>query len=165
MQITIDPKGFVLCQGHQWRCALGRGGVHRKISEGDGITPVGTWGLGQVFYRSDRLRGPETGLEAIAIAPDWGWCDDPSHADYNQRITLPHPASHEALWREDAVYDVVVEVLYNTNPITAGLGSAIFIHVARPNYEPTEGCIALELNDLLALLTLCNNHVQLSISD
>lgn len=164
MLITVDPKGYVLCQGQKWRCALGRGGVHPKINEGDGITPVGTWGLGQVYYRADRLAAPETGLQVTAIDPHWGWCDDPSHADYNQRITLPHPASHETLWREDAVYDVVVEVLYNADPIKPGLGSAIFMHVARSGYTSTEGCIVLELGDLLALLKLCIKSTKLTIS-
>lgn len=163
MHITVDPQGFVLCQGHKWRCALGRGGVAHKISEGDGITPVGTWSLGQVFYRADRLPAPQTGLQVTAMDPHWGWCDDPSHADYNQRITLPHPASHEALWREDALYDVVVEVLYNTDPIKPGLGSAIFMHVAGSGYTSTEGCIALETNDLLALLKLCIKSTKLDI--
>lgn len=156
MIINVDPAGFVLCQGHTWRCALGRGGVRTDKREGDGATPAGTWALGRVFYRADRVNAPETGLKAISMQSDWGWCDDPKHADYNRLITLPHPARHEDLWREDSVYDVVVEILYNTDPVEAEHGSAIFMHVAKPDYSPTEGCIALKCDDLLALLRLCN---------
>jgi len=86
-----------------------------------------------------------------------GWCDDPSHADYNRLITLPHPAHHETLWRDDQVYDLIVEILYNSEHIEAGHGSAIFMHVAKPGYTPTEGCIALKYDDLFALLRMCND--------
>lgn len=156
MQIHIDPSGFVVCQGHKWRCALGRGGINVDKTEGDGVTPAGDWALGRVFYRADRLDAPATGLIVHATQSDWGWCDDPAHTDYNRLITLPHPASHEALWRTQAVYDVVVEILYNCAPVKAAAGSAIFMHIAKSGYTLTEGCIALKLEDLLALLRLCN---------
>lgn len=163
MRIDVDPHGFVLCQGQKWRCALGRGGVRPEKVEGDGVTPAGTWALGRVFYRADRLEPPATALKTVAMEPTHGWCDDPAHADYNRLITLPHPARHEELWREATVYDVVVEVLYNTNPVQPGLGSAIFMHVAKPGYTPTEGCIALEIQDLLDLLQLCNEDAEVHI--
>lgn len=163
MRIDVDPDGFVLFRGHKWRCALGRGGVRADKFEGDGTTPAGDWALGRVYYRADRLDCPDTKLEVIALQRDWGWCDDPTHADYNRLVTLPHPARHEDLWRNEAVYDVVVEVLYNTNPIQPDRGSAIFMHVAKRGYTPTEGCIALNIDDLLALLQLCNKDAVLSI--
>lgn len=157
MHVQVVTTGFVVFADHQLRCALGRGGLKIHKMEGDGATPVGTFALGRVFYRADRLKHPpQTGLQTIPITPDMGWCDDPNHADYNQLIALPHPARHERLWRDDGVYDVVVEVLYNTDPIVAGRGSAIFIHVAKPDYTPTEGCIALNMHELLVLLSLCN---------
>lgn len=156
MIIDIDPNGYASCGEHRWRCALGKGGLHIHKREGDGITPVGEYALGRVFYRPDRNpTPPETGLETYAIDMDWGWCDDPDHPDYNTLITLPHPAHHERLWRDDDLYDVVVEVLYNSAPIIAGRGSAIFMHIAKPDYAPTEGCIALKKDDLLALLRMC----------
>lgn len=156
MSFTVDPAGFVIGTTHRWRCALGRGAIVHAKTEGDGATPAGTWALGRVFYRPDRMAAPQTGLQTIPLKPHWGWCDDPTHPDYNRLITLPHPARHEILWREDAVYDVVVELLYNTDPVVPNRGSAIFMHVAKPDYTPTEGCIALALNDLLELLQLCN---------
>lgn len=165
MMIEVDSAGFVLFAQKRLRCALGRGGLQSPKIEGDGATPMGSFALGRVFYRADRLTPPpQTGLDLIPISPDMGWCDDPDHGDYNQLITLPHPARHECLWREDRIYDVVVEVLYNTDPIVAGRGSAIFIHVAKPDYTPTEGCIALNLQDLLILLSSCNKGDLITIS-
>lgn len=139
-------------------CALGRGGVRLDKAEGDGATPVGSWPLRRVWYRADRLAGaPQTGLAMRRIAEADGWCDDSASPDYNRPIILPHPARHERLWREDSVYDVVVELGYNDDPPVRGRGSAIFLHVARPGYPPTEGCIALALGDVLAFLRHCQS--------
>ncbi|OEJ64115.1 L,D-transpeptidase family protein [Magnetovibrio blakemorei] len=157
MNVQVVTDGFVIFADHRLRCAWGRGGFKIHKLEGDGATPVGAFALGRVFYRADRLTPPpQTGLQTIPITPHMGWCDDPNHTDYNQLITLPHPARHECLWRDDEVYDVIVDVLYNTDPIIAGRGSAIFIHVAKPDYSPTEGCIALNLQGLMILLSKCN---------
>ena len=163
MQIWIEPDGYVRAGTHRWRCALGRGGLKAAKREGDGATPAGVYALGRVFYRADRLGEPRTGLPVVSLAPAMGWCDDPQHADYNQLITLPHPAHHEKMWRAEAIYDVVVEIHYNMDPIVPGLGSAIFLHIAKPQYTPTEGCIALEIKDLLELLSLCNEGDAVSI--
>lgn len=156
MQLHVDPTGFIRIQDASWPIALGRGGISANKREGDGATPAGLWPLGRVFFRPDRLDAPTTGLKVTALRPDWGWCDDPDYPDYNTLITLPHPARHEDMWRDDGLYDIVIEVLYNTTPARPGLGSAIFIHVAKPDYSPTEGCIALNKDDLLALLRLLN---------
>ena len=164
MILEVDPLGAIALDRTRWICALGRGGVRSDKHEGDGATPVGTFALGRVFYRPDRLQTPpQTGLPVVPLQPDWGWCDDPDHADYNTLITLPHPAHHEILWREDHLYDVVVEIHHNTGPIVAGDGSAIFMHVAKPDYTPTEGCIAMKLNDLLDLLQMCIEPVSVHI--
>lgn len=141
MRILIDPDGFVLCGAHRWRCALGRGDVGVKNAEGDGVTPIGTHRLGRVFWRADRLNAPQTALSCTPISPNMGWCDDPASPDYNRLISLPNDASHEKMWRDDGLYDLVVEVLFNTDPIVPGKGSAIFIHVAKPDYSPTEAVL------------------------
>ncbi len=86
------------------------------------------------------------------LAPDDGWCDDPNHPDYNRMVRLPHPARHETLWRADAVYDIIGVLGWNDAPVVRRAGSAIFLHVARPDLAPTEGCIALKLPDLRRLL-------------
>ncbi len=140
---------------HEVRCALGRSGVTPAESkrEGDGASPIGIWPIRQVLWRADRLARPETRLPLIEIIPEAGWCDDPADPFYNRPVILPYPACHEKLWREDHVYDVIVELGYNDDPAMPGKGSAIFLHVARPDYSPTEGCVACALPDLLALLS------------
>ena len=138
--------------GRAWRCALGRGGIRADKREGDGATPVGRFALRRLLYRADRLAAPPTALPVAPIGPHDGWCDDPAHPAYNRPVTLPFAASHERLWRDDAVYDVIVVLGHNDAPPAPGLGSAIFLHVARPDLAPTEGCVALALPDLLDLL-------------
>ena len=120
--------------------------------EGDGASPIGVWPLKQVFYRADRVDEPVTGLPTGPILEDMGWCDAPGDANYNRLVQRPYPASHEALWRDDHVYDIVVELAHNDNPPIAHLGSAIFMHIAKPDYSPTQGCAALRLEDLLCVL-------------
>ena len=169
MEIYVESPGFVTWTGtdgqeHRARCALGRGGVGGKTGEGDGVTPVGQYPLRSVMIRSDRVAMPQTALPVSMIMKNDGWCDDPASPDYNKRVALPHAASHEELWRDDRLYDVIVEVGYNDDPVEAGRGSAIFMHTSRPDYMPTEGCIALELNDLLELLKPCNGDTLLVIS-
>jgi len=135
-----------------WRCAIGRGGLGEKGGEGDGITPVGRWSMRRVLYRADRMEKPATALPCQAIAPDDGWCDDPADPAYNRPVRLPYPASHETMTRDDQLYDVVVVLAHNDDPVVPGAGSAIFLHVARDDYGPTEGCVALALPDLLEVL-------------
>jgi L,D-peptidoglycan transpeptidase YkuD (ErfK/YbiS/YcfS/YnhG family) len=139
------------------RCALGRAGATPATvkSEGDGATPLGIWPLRRVLYRPDKVgEAPVTGLPALPLAPDDGWCDDPADRGYNTPVKRPYPASHEALWRDDGLYDVVVVLGHNDDPVIPGAGSAIFLHVAREGYAPTDGCVALAMADLLDLLKL-----------
>lgn len=163
MDILVDPSGYLAFGELRYACALGRGGVGIKDAEGDGISPIGTFALGRVWWRTDRLKRPETQLHTFEITENTGWCDDPGDDDYNRLIALPHPAHHERLWRADHAYDVVVEVAFNTDPIKPGKGSAIFIHVAQPDYSPTEGCIALGVQDLLHVLRGANESTRLVI--
>ncbi|HMP63858.1 MAG TPA: L,D-transpeptidase family protein [Phenylobacterium sp.] len=115
---------------------------------------MGAWPLRRVLYRPDRGPAPRTALPVSPITPDDGWCDDPAHPDYNRPVKRPFDASHEALWREDGLYDLVVVLGHNDDPPVAPLGSAIFLHLAKPDYAPTEGCIALARPDLEAVLAL-----------
>jgi L,D-peptidoglycan transpeptidase YkuD (ErfK/YbiS/YcfS/YnhG family) len=155
MDIVVLGQDRVMWRGRSVRCTLGRSGLTLGKREGDGATPIGCWPLRRVLFRPDRVAAPETRLPTAPLRPEDGWCDDPGHADYNRPVTLPHPARCEELWRADGVYDVIVVLGHNDDPPVAGLGSAIFLHVARPAYEPTEGCVALALPDLLALLKDC----------
>jgi L,D-peptidoglycan transpeptidase YkuD (ErfK/YbiS/YcfS/YnhG family) len=136
------------------RCALGRSGVKPAIDkrEGDGASPIGRWPIRRVMWRADKLTAPETALPMSPIRQADGWCDAADDPRYNQPVTHPYPASAEQLWRADDVYDVIVVLGHNDCPVVAGMGSAIFMHVARPDFSPTQGCVALALPDLLAVL-------------
>lgn len=165
MDIMVFPSGRIAWNGRVRSCALGRSGFRADKREGDGATPIGNFVLRRVLYRPDRLvKAPRTGLPVAPLAPEDGWCDDPAHPDYNRPVTLPHPASCERLWREDGVYDVIVVLGHNDDPPVPGSGSAIFMHVARPDYSPTEGCVALALPDLLELLGACMPADRIRIS-
>ncbi len=149
---VVQPDGLLLAPGLRLRATLGRGGVRADKREGDGATPVGLLPLRRVLYRADRLRPPSCAVPIEPLSPRDGWCDDQEDADYNRKVTLPHPARHEALWRADAVYDVIGVLGWNDAPVRKGRGSAIFLHVSRPDRALTEGCVALTLPDLLRLL-------------
>lgn len=136
------------------RCALGPAGVKPAAAkrEGDGASPAGIWSIREVLYRADRGPPPVTELRVRAMTPDDGWCDDPADPQYNRPVTLPYPASAEAMWRDDEIYDIVVILGHNDDPPIRGLGSAIFLHICRPGYPPTQGCVAIarrHLEDLL----------------
>ena len=145
-------RGVVALGGRQVPCALGRAGRTVRKREGDGATPTGRFTLLRVLYRPDRGRRPTTGLPVGAIRPSDGWCDAPADRNYNRDVRLPYPASAERLWRDDALYDIVIVISHNRCPRVRGAGSAVFIHLARPGHLPTEGCVALARRDLLLLL-------------
>ncbi len=154
MDLVVDGRGRAVWTGRRMRCALGRAGIvpARDKREGDGATPAGRWLMRAVLFRADRLGEIVTPLAARALSPDDGWCDDPADPEYNRPVRLPYRAHCERLWRADHVYDVIVPLGYNDDPAIPGRGSAIFLHVARPRFAPTAGCIALAPADLLALL-------------
>lgn len=149
--------------GQHYRCAIGKGGFSGDKREGDGCTPVGTFALRECWYRLDRLPPPETGLLLRIIHENDGWCDDSDSADYNTHVKLPYGHSHEHLWRDDHVYDLIVPMGYNDDPVITGKGSAIFMHVAKPEYAPTEGCVALALEDLLEIITDLSGETHIKI--
>lgn len=163
MEILVEPSGFLTWQTYRVRCALGRGGVRIDKREGDGATPAGAFPLRRLLFRTDRLDRPVTGLPVDPIRADDGWCDDPKDPAYNRPVRLPFAASHEKLWRDDALYDLVAVVGHNDDPPVPGMGSAIFLHVAKPDWGPTEGCVALTRDDLLRLLTDCDETASIRI--
>jgi L,D-peptidoglycan transpeptidase YkuD (ErfK/YbiS/YcfS/YnhG family) len=152
VEASVHPDGTLIWRGQTLRCALGLGGVGVEKEEGDGATPAGLLPLRRVFYRADRVPPPRCSLPIEPISQTDGWCDDPTHRDYNRIVHLPHDARHEELWRRDEVYDIVAVLGWNDQPVVKGRGSAIFLHVARPDYAPTEGCVALAMQDLLRIL-------------
>ena len=164
MEIMVWPPGTLTWHTKRVPCAIGRGGIIVAKKEGDGTTPAGSFPLRRVHYRPDRLAVPATGLAVRALKTEDGWCDDPADDAYNRLVTRPFKASLEILWRQDRVYDLIVELGHNDDPVKPGLGSAIFVHVATPDFSPTEGCIALALEDLLDLLGNCGEGDRLSVS-
>lgn len=132
--------------------AIGRGGIKALKREGDGGTPSGRWPIRALLYRQDRGKRPFAPFPTRPICPFDGWCDDPASRNYNRPVRLPATASAEGMYRADHLYDLVLVLGYNDRPRIKGRGSAIFVHLARPGYTPTEGCIALSRRDFLALL-------------
>jgi L,D-peptidoglycan transpeptidase YkuD (ErfK/YbiS/YcfS/YnhG family) len=154
MDLRVSADGILSWPGGRARAALGRAGLRASAAkrEGDGATPIGAWPLRLVLWRADRLAAPATRLAVQPIAPDDGWCDAPADPLYNRRVLLPYPASAEHLWREDRLYDLIVVLGYNDAPIKPGAGSAVFLHLAAPDYQPTQGCVAAALPDLARML-------------
>lgn len=136
--------------------ALGRSGTGFDKREGDGRTPAGIWRILQVRYRPDHGPRPNTRLPCIPLRRDDGWCDDPADRRYNRPVRLPlggrRAISHERMWREDELYDLMLVLDHNTRPRVARHGSAVFVHLARPGFAPTAGCVALRRADLRRLL-------------
>lgn len=144
-------------------CVLGRGGLTRNKREGDGSTPVGCFKLVRVLYRADRVARPSTGLPVHALRANDGWCDDPLDGRYNRPVRLPFAPSHEGMWRDDRLYDIVVVLDCNVAPCVRGRGSAIFFHVAREGFAPTQGCVAVAPEAMRRLLTMAGDNAVMCI--
>ncbi|MGH6989840.1 MAG: L,D-transpeptidase family protein [Stellaceae bacterium] len=157
MDLIVFEDGHAEWGGRRFPCAMGRGGIRRDKREGDGATPAGSWRMRALLFRPDRVaRTPLTGLPLRALRPEDGWCDDPADPLYNKPVKLPYQAHAEAQWREDGVYDLIIVIGYNDDPPRPGTGSAIFLHLARPDFSPTEGCIALARDDLSVVIREAN---------
>jgi L,D-peptidoglycan transpeptidase YkuD (ErfK/YbiS/YcfS/YnhG family) len=156
-------RGLAICGLAAYPCALGSAGILVRKSEGDSGTPAGCWSLLRVLYRADRIIRPVTFLPVQAISRDDGWCDAPDDRNYNSCVKLPYPVSAEKMWREDEIYNLVVVLDHNTRPKKRGRGSAVFIHLARAGFTPTQGCIAFKEHDLRMLLEACGPGSAISI--
>lgn len=152
----IPHRGRIVAGALSFPCVFGKGGLTPRKTEGDGGTPIGRWPLRDVIYRADRGPRPRTRLPVRPILPTDGWCDAPQDRNYNRIVTLPYAASAERLWRDDHLYDLIVVLGYNDRPRIRGRGSAIFMHLARSGFQPTEGCLALKEHHLRLLLLTCS---------
>jgi L,D-peptidoglycan transpeptidase YkuD (ErfK/YbiS/YcfS/YnhG family) len=150
--IIVKKSGYLKYKNIKFRCALGKGGVKKKEKEGDNITPKGTFKILNIYYRADRIKKLKLFIKKIKIKKNMGWCDDPKSQYYNKQIRLPSRFSHEKLYRHDNLYDLIAVINYNIKPIIKNKGSAIFLHIAKKNYEPTKGCIAIKKRDFLLLI-------------
>jgi L,D-peptidoglycan transpeptidase YkuD (ErfK/YbiS/YcfS/YnhG family) len=145
-------------------CAVGRNGVTRNKAEGDGATPAGAFPLRRLLYRPDRVARVATGLPMRALRPEDAWCDDPGAPEYNTLVRAPFGRRTETLWRDDTLYDVIIVIGYNDDPVIPGRGSAIFLHVAREGLTGTEGCVAVALATLLQVARLCTPATVIDIA-
>jgi len=162
--IIINKSGFLKYRDHKFKCALGKAGIGIKKTEGDNITPKGNFKIIKVYYRKDKIKKVHTKLRLIQIKKKMGWCTDPNNKDYNKQIKLPTKFNHEKLYRSDSLYDLILFINYNTNPIIKKRGSAIFIHFAKKKYNPTAGCIALKKKDLIQLLRIIKKNTKVFIN-
>ena len=161
--IIIKKSGYLEYKNLKFRCALGKAGIKNKKKEGDNITPEGTFKIIKVYYRPDKIKNIAISIKKKKIKKNIGWCDDPVSNSYNKEIKLPSRFSHEKLYRKDNLYDLILVLNYNTNPIIKNKGSAIFIHIAKKKYEPTAGCIALKKKDLVEIIKKIKKKTKIKI--
>jgi L,D-peptidoglycan transpeptidase YkuD (ErfK/YbiS/YcfS/YnhG family) len=144
--------------------ALGRGGIAANKREGDGATPRGRFRLLRLWWRADRLTRPVTSLPVRRIRADDGWCENPEDRRYNRPIRLAPNGPGDRLTRADHLYDLIIELDHNTRPRIKRRGSAVFIHIARPGFAPTAGCVALKADDLKRLLSSLDTNSIIAIT-
>jgi L,D-peptidoglycan transpeptidase YkuD (ErfK/YbiS/YcfS/YnhG family) len=145
-------EGLLNAGGTVFRCALGRGGISARKREGDGATPLGPMRILSGYFRGDHVSGRRTRLPMMPIHAALGWCEVPDDRNYNRPVRMPYPVSHEHMRRGDRLYDFCLVLDYNIRPRLRGRGSAIFLHLARPGFTPTQGCVAVERKVMERLL-------------
>ena len=162
MHILIN-KNYLTYNKLKIKCAIGKKGIGYKRKEGDLITPSGQYKIKFVLYREDRVK-ILTKLKKKVIKKNMGWCDDPKSVHYNKLVKLPFAHKHEKLFKKENIYDIILVLNYNMNPIKKNKGSAIFIHVSKNNYKKTEGCVAIKKINLIKLLKEINPNTKIKIS-
>ena len=164
MHIVIN-KNYLTYNNYKVKCALGKRGIGNKRREGDFITPKGNFKIKYILYRKDRIKRIQSKIKKIIIKKDLGWCDDPLSKDYNKLIKIPSEYNYEKLYKKDNVYDIILVLNYNMNPVVKNKGSAIFIHVTKRNYKKTEGCVAIKKVHLLKIIKELKNNTKIKIED
>lgn len=167
--LTVRTSPLDRCKGHLAAgnliipCALGRGGISADKREGDGATPLGAMRILAGYYRRDRFPLRRTRLAMRPIAASLGWCDLPGDRNYNRPVRLPYAASHEDMLRKDRLYDACLVLDWNISPRKRGRGSAIFFHLAKPGFTPTQGCVAITARDMARLLPHLTSRTVLKV--
>jgi L,D-peptidoglycan transpeptidase YkuD (ErfK/YbiS/YcfS/YnhG family) len=162
MNIKLKNK-FIYIHEYRIKCAIGKRGITDKKVEGDNKTPAGVFRFDSLFYRKDRLKKIKSKLPKKIIKKNMGWCDDTRSKYYNKLIRFPFILSAEKLWLNENIYDILLVINYNTKPVIKKKGSAIFLHIAKKNYKPTRGCIAISKKDMKQLIDIINNKTKLKI--
>tara|TARA_B100001059_G_C17252104_1_gene294810 strand:- start:7 stop:498 length:492 start_codon:yes stop_codon:yes gene_type:complete len=163
MHIIIKNK-YLIYGDYRAKCAVGKRGIKIKKKEGDLITPKGTYNLSRLLYRKDRVKNLKSSFKKNVINKNMGWCDDPNSKDYNKQIKLPFKYSHEKLYIKENIYDIILVLNYNMQPIKKNKGSAIFIHVAKRGFKPTKGCVAIKKNELRKIVKKIHVRTKVKIT-
>ena len=162
MNIKLKGK-YLYYLNNKIKCTIGKKGITKNKKEGDLKTPSGIFKFKKIFYRKDRIKFIRTPLKKKYIKKNVGWCDDPESKYYNREIKFPFKGSAEKLWRKDSIYDLIIVLNYNFNPVIKNKGSAIFLHICKKNYAPTKGCVAINKKDMMNLLVNIKNNSKLII--
>ena len=162
MHILINKK-FLTYNNYKVKCAIGKRGIGNKKKEGDFITPKGNFRIKYILYRKDRIKRIRSKFKKIIIKKNMGWCDDPRSKNYNKLIRIPSKFNYEKLYKKENIYDIILVLNYNMKPIIKNKGSAIFIHVAKRNFEKTEGCVAIKKIYLLQILNKLKKNTKVKI--
>ena len=163
MIITLKNKYTLKIDDFKFKCCIGKNGLKKNKIEGDKCTPKGTFKLGTLYYRKDRVKKPITSLKTKNIKRNMGWCNDSRNKLYNQEIKANKKIKHEKLFRKDYKYNYLLVIEYNTKKIKPNKGSAIFIHLTK-DFKATAGCIALLEKDFLIMVKLINKKSTIKIN-
>ena len=163
MHIYINNK-FISYNNYKAKCAIGKRGISIKKKEGDLVTPKGTFKIKEIFYRKNRVQSLITRLKKTVIKKNMGWCDDPKSTKYNKLIYFPFKYSAEKLYRKENIYDIILVLNFNMNPVKKNKGSAIFIHIAKKGFQPTQGCIALNKSEMIKLVKSIKKNTVVKIT-
>ena len=163
MTIFVKNKHTLQIDEFKFRCCIGKKGTTINKKEGDKKTPKGTFEIGNLYFRKNRVKKPLTSLKCIEIKEEMGWCDDVNYPKkYNKLIKLNKRINHERLKRKDHKYDLLIPIKYNFKKPIPGKGSCIFIHLTK-DYNPTAGCVALKKKDFLIMLKLLKKNSKIKI--
>ena len=162
MIIKLKNKDKLIVSSFVFKCSIGKNGLKKNKIEGDKSTPLGTFQLGDLYWRPDRVKKPETSLKCIPITKNMKWCNDENSKFYNKEFTKNIDIRHEKLFRRDYKYNYFILIKYNYKKVVKGRGSAIFIHLTK-NYKKTDGCVALKEKDFLILAKIINKKDKIKI--
>ena len=163
MIIKLKNKDKLIVSSFVFKCSIGKNGLKKNKIEGDKSTPLGTFQLGDLYWRPDRVKKPETSLKCIPITKNMKWCNDENSKFYNKEFTKNIDIRHEKLFRRDYKYNYFILIRYNYKKVVKGKGSAIFIHLTK-NYKKTDGCVALKEKDFLILAKIINKKDKIKIT-
>lgn len=163
MTISLKNKHTLKIDEFEFECSIGKNKLSKKKIEGDKKTPIGTFNLGNLYFRADKIKLPKLKIKSVKIKPEMGWCDDLQFPkQYNKLIKVTKKIHHEKLYRSDNKYDLLIPIGYNSKKVILGKGSCIFLHLTN-NYKPTAGCIALRKKDFIIMIKLLNKNSKIKI--